>query len=68
MICNVAAMICLVQGVFLFHDALFQGPLVFVGMGMNLLGGMWYTLSQVDGEAASTEGCAHKEAQDDRKT
>lgn len=59
-------MICLVQGVFLFNDALFQGPLAFAGMGMNLLGGMWYTLSQVqDGNTALTE---RKEEADNRKT
>lgn len=64
-ICNVAAMICLVQGVFLFNDALFQGPLAFAGMGMNLLGGMWYTLSQVQDGKAEGE---RKEEADDGKT
>lgn len=46
-ICNVASMICLVQGMVLFNDSQFQHPLALVGMTINLIGGVWYTTSQV---------------------
>ena len=46
-ICNVASMICLVQGMVLFNDFQFQHPLALVGMTINLIGGVWYTTSQV---------------------
>lgn len=46
-ICSVASMICLIQGMLLFDDARAQRPLALVGMTINLIGGIWYTMSQV---------------------
>lgn len=45
-ICNVAAMLCIVQSLFLFSQD-FAQPLCYVGMMINLIGGVWYATSQV---------------------
>ena len=47
-ICNIASMICLVQGAVLFNEDESQHFLSFFGMAVNLIGGIWYAISQVE--------------------
>ncbi len=63
-ICSVASMICLIQGMLLFGDARAQRPLALVGMTINLMGGIWYTMSQVGADAPEQVKSANEDTED----
>lgn len=60
-VCNIASMMCLVQGAMLFNEEESQHLMSIVGMFVNLTGGIWYATSQVGASEHVCDKGGHQE-------